>query len=620
MKRSWAWLFSFLIVGCDRAPTDSAAPGAQGGDVAAAAGIDQVDIPVISDEPVVQKVVELGRTDSRVQEHLRYLTKEIGPRLTSSHNLMVAEKWCRDQFETFGLSARLERWGEYPVGFDRGPWSGSVVGATGELAQLDFITPAWSPGVFGPTQGAAVKYPETMGELKKVEGRLEGAWVLRPRWRSGGPAKKLRERIDKALAKKNIAGQVVRVGGDEGELVHTRGKYKITWDELPRDVTIYLRGSQYDQVMAQMDDGKEPKLEFSIDNRFFNGPVPQYNVIAEIPGTEKPDEFVIIGGHIDSWDGAEGAVDNGTGVATTMEAARLLVAAGAKPKRTIRFMLWSGEEQGLLGSKGYVANHPEEMDKISAVLVHDGGTNYLAGLNVTPEIKAQLEPVLEPLTKLDEKFPFELQYADSLMTGGSDHSPFINAGAPGFFWNQEGESDYDHMHHTQFDTFDTAVADYQEHSAIVAAITAYQIANLDALLDRTNSAPIPWRRANVDLDGLKVRSVDKKGKAKTAGWKVGDEIVSVEGEEVKSRWNLFRKLQRGEAKKTVRIKRGGKEIDTVLDFSGDESEKERSRRRAERLDKYGPPPEKKEKQDEKDEKAEKAKKPAKTEKPAKSAA
>ena len=126
-----------------------------------------------------------------------------------------------------------------------------------------------------------------------------------------------------------------------------------------------------------------------------------YNVIADIPGTEKPDEIVIVGGHIDSWDGATGTTDNGTGVATTLEAARLLMAAGAKPRRTIRFMLWSGEEQGLLGSVAWIKDHAAELDNISAVLVHDGGTNYVSGIQATaamlPAMKIAFKPVIEML-------------------------------------------------------------------------------------------------------------------------------------------------------------------------------------------------------------------------------
>jgi hypothetical protein len=252
-------------------------------------------------------------------------------------------------------------------------------------------------------------------------------------------------------------------------------------------------------------------------------------------------------------------------------------------------MLWSGEEQGLWGSKKYVEQHPDEMERISAVVVHDGGTNYLSGLHVTPEMMAQMEQVFAPVQKLDAKFPFALERAESLRPGGSDHSPFIGAGVPGFFWDQDGESDYDHMHHTQFDTFETAVPAYQQHSALVVAIAAYGLANLDGMVERANSAPLPRRQTGARLDGLKVRSVEAKSKAAAAGWKPGDEIIAVEGEPVTNRWEAFGKLQSGGTKKVVRIRRGEKEIDTTLDFTGAEGEDERARREKERLEKFGEP-------------------------------
>src|SRR5439155_2352682 len=135
-------------------------------------------------------------------------------------------------------------------------------------------------------------------------------------------------------------------------------------------VSIRMVASQHKAIDDHLKAAKKVSLTIEINNKFVQGPIKLYNVIADLPGSEKPDEYVVFGGHIDSWDGATGATDNGTGVATTMEAARLLAKAGAKAKRTIRFMLFSGEEQGLLGSRAYVKAHPDEMKKISAVFVH----------------------------------------------------------------------------------------------------------------------------------------------------------------------------------------------------------------------------------------------------------
>jgi len=544
------------------------------------------DIPHVSDDPIVQKIVELGHTDSRVQDHLRHLTREIGPRLSSSHSLMEAERWTRDQFESWGLDATLEHWGDLPVGFDRGPQSGGLVEP--EEVAYDFTTPAWTPGVFGPVRGQAVVAPQSMKELKALKGKLEGAWVIHPYHEPGeGPSERTKKKLDEALAKAGVAGHVVRARDEKGELVHTGGDSRTRWADLPKEVRIDLRADQHKDLLERIASGQEVELEFSIDNRIFRGPVPQHNVIADITGSEKPDEYVIVGGHLDSWDGAEGALDNGTGVATTMEAARLLMAAGARPKRTIRFMLWSAEEQGLLGSRGYVEKYKDTMDKVSAVLVHDGGTNYLSGLGVTPEMMEQMQQVFAPVMKLDPNMPFELEPVESIRGGGSDHSSFIRAGVPGFFWRQAGESNYRCIHHTQLDTFDEVIPEYQRHSAMVVAIAAYNLASLDDLLNRENSQSLGRRDAGVDLDGLTVQKLEKDGKAKKAGWRVGDTVVEVDGKEVKSRWGLYRAVMAGEPRKKVKLKRGKRTVDTVLDFSDDPAEKEKAARRAEREKRFG---------------------------------
>lgn len=567
----------------DRGPTQ--APAAAPASAPAQAVAQAPNVPQVSDDPVVQRVVELGHTDNRVQEHLRHLTEEIGPRLTSSHNLMRAEAWTRDQFKSWGLQAWLEQWGTVPVGFDRGPWSGGMVSP--ERVDYDFITRSWTPGHYDPKPAAAVAYPKTLAEAKANKDKYAGAWVVRPR-RSGkdAPSEKTQAKIDGIMADAKVAGYIRPARNKEG-LVHTGGSFRIDWNDLPKDVEVSLRWDQFEDLQKRVDAGQAVELSFSIDNRFFNGPVPQHNVIADIPGTEKPDEYVIVGGHLDSWDGAVGAVDNGTGVSTTLEAARLLMAAGARPKRTIRFMLWGGEEQGLHGSKGYVEQHPELMSKISTVLVHDGGTNYLAGIRVTPDMRAQVDQVFEPIMKLNPDLPFEIGHADGLQTGGSDHTPFIRAGVPGFFWVQDGRSDYNHMHHTQHDTFATAIPEYQRHSAMVVAIAAYNFANLDGLLERRNSAPIPRRTMGIEMDGMKLKSVAKDSLAAKAGLKAGDQILEVAGVSADDRRAMWRAMRDAGDSLVVKVKRRGKTVEATIDFSQHEGEKERARRRKEWTEKYG---------------------------------
>ncbi|MBL4684710.1 MAG: M20/M25/M40 family metallo-hydrolase, partial [Nannocystaceae bacterium] len=537
---------------------------------------DDDEIPEVDGDAVVKSIVRLGHTDNHVTDHVAYLTQDIGPRLTGSHRLMEAEQWCRDQFASWGLTAHLERWGDFPVGFDRGPWSGGMVSP--EEIDFDFITPAWTPGVIGPLRGLATLYPKTLKELKRRKAEFAGAWVVRPRkW---DIERKLRDKLDAALADLKVAGLVVADRNAAGELVHTYGKSQIQWAELPSQVVVNLRADQHGDLVERLGESQKVELAFSIDNRFFNGPVPQHNVIADIVGTEKPEEIVVVGGHLDSWDGATGANDNGTGVATTMEAARLLMAAGAKPKRTIRFILWSGEEQGLLGSKGYVEAHGEQMDKFSAVLVHDGGTNYLSGIGVTPEMMPQMTAVFAPVLQLspDER-PFEVTEVPSLQPGGSDHSPFIHAGVPGFFWDQAGDSDYGRVHHTQHDTLANVVEEYQRHSAMVVAIAAYQLANLPELVERRNSAPLPRRRIGGMIDSkMVVDDLDDDGLGAKAGLKLGDKILSLDGKTYDNRWEAFRATQVGGPRKTLVIERNGKEHTIVLDWTGSEGEVQRAER------------------------------------------
>jgi len=541
---------------------------------------DDSDLPKVDGDEVVQAIVRLGHSEPKVSEHVGHLSVEIGGRLTGSHQLMVAEQWCKEQFESWGLTAKLEKWGDFPVGFDRGPWSGGMVAP--EEIDYDFITPSWTPGVLGPHRAHATLYPKSLADVKKRKAELKGKWVVRAR--SVDLDRKLRDKIDDALADAGVAGLIIEDRDSEGQLVHTYGNYEIEWTDLPRLVKINLRSDQHRDLVERINAKEKVELAFSIDNRFFNGPVPQHNVIADIVGSEKPNEIVVVGGHLDSWDGAQGSNDNATGVATTLEAARLLMAAGAKPKRTIRFMLWGGEEQGLLGSEAYVEAHGEEMDDYSAVLVHDGGTNYLSGISVTPEMMPQAKQVFAPVMQLSpEAMPFEISEADSLRTGGSDHTPFIRAGVPGFFWEQAGKSDYGYVHHTQHDTLDNVVEEYQRHSAMVVAISAYQLANLPDKLDRTNSAPLPRRRVGGMLSrDMLVNELDKDGLAAKAGVKLGDKVISVDGKPFDNRWAVFGAMQKGGPKKEVVLERKGKQLTITLDWTGEKGEAEREARRASR--------------------------------------
>jgi len=279
------------------------------------------------------------------------------------------------------------------------------------------------------------------------------------------------------------------------------------------DVEVNVTGNDYDYLNSRLADAVPIEVEFDLKRTLTAGPIPCYNVIAEIPGTELPDECVIVSAHLDSWDGpgSQGATDNGTGSSVVLEAARLLATSHVEPKRTIRFILWSGEEQGLLGSKAYVESLSEDqLAKISAAFVDDGGTNYEGGL---PAADCMI-PYLAAATAPVNGFFFSRPDYDTAVTdddatndkwagymnvnihssgetlkasGGSDHASFNKLGVPGFFWDEVGRANYRRGWHTQFDRLDLAIPEYLRQSATTMAVTAYQLACAPTRLPRTQA-------------------------------------------------------------------------------------------------------------------------------------
>jgi hypothetical protein len=549
-----------------------------------------VERALAAEDDTVARLIALGRSDNRVQEHLQHLCLEIGPRLTGSTNLTTACEWTKGVFESYGLTATMERWGEFPVGFERGPWRGGMVAP--ETLDFEFHTMSWTPGTNGPARGPALAYPTNEEELATLTPKLAGAWLVRPPSRElkledgtvvfEKPEQPSREFVTKVQDALVANGGLGEVRGSNSDLLVTGGNHQITWNELPKLVSVRTTKTHHDQLWTRMTKGEAVELEFDIQNTFVEGPIPQYNVIADLVGSEQPDEFVIVCGHLDSWDGAQGTVDNGTGSATTIEAARLLTRVGARPKRTIRFILWTGEEQGIFGSEAYAKLHAAELPGISAVLCHDGGTNYLSGLPVTADMKVQLEGPLAVLTTLDPAMPFEFKVMDGLSPVGSDSDVFIPLDVPGMFWEQAGRSDYDHYHHTQHDVFEAAIPEYQRHSSIVAAVAAYQIAGMPELVTRKNMRAPSARRMGVQLDGTKVTELTPDGRAAAAGILVGDMILTIEGAEMKSQQNISRALRDGGSTKLVKLKRGETELELTLDWSTDPDEPRRLKQAEER--------------------------------------
>lgn len=496
-----------------------------------------VDAPRIKlGEPrVIARIIEEGSRRNQAMSHLAELST-LGPRLTGSSLAEQANELTKRKFESWGLQASLHQWGTIATRFDRGPSYGRVLiksekkleDGTIDISlapgrEMEFTTLAWTSGTNGPTRGKVVRMPETEDEYAKFKDSLRGAWVLlkppastsrggiRGPGQRAGDRWQLRKDARDAVAKgekteKLAIDERVIFDGVAGFISTPKDSRDRVWttaikgwrdrqvgDIIP-DVEVVVRLSDYDAINSRVSDGEDVFVEFDLKHTLTPGPIPVYNTIAVLPGATKPDEYVIVCGHMDSWDGpgSRGTIDNGTGTAVALEAARLLSVSGARPDRTIIFALWTGEEQGLLGSKEWVKAFPEKVRNVSAVLNDDGGTNYQGGLkcmdtqadmlaaatapvNFLFTDSATGKPMVVNVQKNGKEFP---KFA------GSDHFSFIEAGVPGFFWDEVGRADYGYGWHTQFDRLDLAIPEYLVQSSVNAAVTAYNLACAPSLLPR----------------------------------------------------------------------------------------------------------------------------------------
>ncbi|HED65536.1 MAG TPA: M20/M25/M40 family metallo-hydrolase [Planctomycetes bacterium] len=459
------------------------------------------------DAAVVQSLIQEGKNNSHVWNTLETLSEVIGPRLTGSTRLLEANAWTRDEFRRMGLeNAHLAKWGTIPVGFDRGPSYAHMEEPVHR--EFEFTTRSWGAGTDGPVRAEVVMRPGTLEELAERGTELEGRWVLcpkrqrRPRRDETAEQKAAREEqeaIDAAIDEMDIVGRLVSSGEEIVITSAVRGWDELTMDTLPTRVEVLVRQSDYDAMAAELAKGAAVTVEADLANHFVEGPIPVYNTIAEIPGTERPDEVVIISGHLDSWDGpgSQGAQDNGTGVSVALEAARILMAVGVQPKRTIRFCLWTGEEQGLLGSRAYVEQLSDaEKAGISVVFVDDGGTNYQGGVACIEKMRPMLDAAIAPIQAAFPELPMENTTRDRMpRMGASDHASFTQVGIPAFFWDEKGSGgregkDYNFIHHTQHDRTRYAVEEYLVQSATCSAVVAYELAMADTMLPRETEADL----------------------------------------------------------------------------------------------------------------------------------
>jgi Zn-dependent M28 family amino/carboxypeptidase len=272
--------------------------------------------------------------------------------------------------------------------------------------------------------------------------------------------------------------------------------------------TIVLRNEDYGRIARIVADGSPVELEFKIVNRLYPEGKTSYNTVAEIPGSDKKDEIIMLGGHLDSWHSATGATDNAIGCAMMMEATRILKALGVQPRRTIRVALWSGEEEGLLGSQAYVKQHfgtaeepKPEFFKLDAYLNIDSGTGRVRGAGVFgPSEDADiLREILVPFTDLGVAGAVSNK---SRRLGGTDSTSFSQAGLPGVGLQQDPIEYFSHTWHTNLDTYERIVEEDAKKSAIVIAAAIYQLAMRDDPLPRFSKSDMPPKPAPTPTPGM----------------------------------------------------------------------------------------------------------------------
>jgi hypothetical protein len=455
----------------------------------------------------VRAIAARGGDSSRVADDLRHLTDVIGPRLTGSESSARAAAWGAARFRALGAdSVWTEPW-TLARAWTRGPVAVRLVAP--HVRALEGASVGWSPGTDGPVAGDVLFVDaRSEGELgERFGARLRGAWVMLraplPMPPADGapltaadsaalvarrrevlaPSRSDEERAfvaarPRLLAAMGAAG-ILHSGDKEGGLLTMYGSPLVD-APLPQLVLPHESFAMLHRLLAA---GERPRLEARIDNAFSAGPVAERNVLAELRGRERPDEVVLVAAHLDSWDLGTGASDDGAGVVAVLEAARILKESGARPRRTIRFALFGGEEQGLLGSRAYAASHRAELGRWQGVVVLDNGTGRITGMTVQgrDDLVPLWRALFEPIGALG---PFAVKAGRK---GGTDHLAFTPFGVPGFNYDQLPRG-YDRTYHSGIDTFDHAFPGDLAQAAAVMAATAYQLADAPRLLPR-NPAP-----------------------------------------------------------------------------------------------------------------------------------
>ena len=493
------------------------------------------------DAAALGKIRDEGMNRSKVMETAFYLTDVTGPRLANSDGLKRANEWTKKQLTQYGLAnANIEAWGDFGRGWDI---EKSYVAMTAPYYHaLIGVPKAWTPGTAGNLR-KQVAYVDvkTEADMAKYQGKLRDKIVLLPvpaplqpsfepdakrltaedlaklaeapagggaptaanRPAEANPearraammaARELRQKTTAMLMTEGAAAVLSPGRGTDGTVFTTNGA-PYAADAKPVLPELEMSSEDQLRLIRLVEAGIPVEVEMETKTRFQTQDLKGYNVVAEIPGTDKKlkSEVVMLGGHLDSWHAATGATDNAAGCAVMMEAVRILKATGLKPRRTIRIALWGEEEQGLHGSRNYVKNHfadpatmqlKPEHEKLAAYFNLDNGAGKIRGIYaqgneaVKPIFTAWLQPFAE----------MGASTVTSRNTGSTDHVAFDAVGLPGFQFIQDGLDYFSRTHHSNQDTYDRLVADDLKQASVVVASFVYNAAMRDQKLPRK---PLP---------------------------------------------------------------------------------------------------------------------------------
>jgi carboxypeptidase Q len=495
-----------------------------------------IAVPVLAQEAVdtamARKIKNEGLNHSKVMETAFYLTDVSGPRISGSPELKHAQDWAVTQLTSWGLvNAHREPWGKFGKGWEVQKNYAAIT--VPYYHAIIAIPKAWTPGTNGPINGDVVVIKaDSLSDMDKYKGKLQGKIVMfetkpnvertfkpdavrytdsalnamadakakdgqRPAFNRNSPQflarRKLiamRAAINEFLYNEHVALVLSQARGTDGTVFTTNGaSYADTAKATNPELEV--SGEDFQRILRLAKAGIKVNMEADIKTQFYTDDLQGYDVVAEIPGTDKhlKDQVVIIGGHLDSWHGATGATDNAAGSAVMMETMRILKAVNFKPKRTIRIVLWSSEEQGLFGSQGYVKNHfgdpktmvlKPEQAKVSAYYNLDNGTGKIDGIYLQGDSAAG--PIFQSWLA-----PFKDISSGTVTisnTGSTDHVSFDAVGIPGFQFIQDSMDYGARTHHSNQDTYDKLSEDDLKQSAAIVAWFVYNTSQRNDMIPR----------------------------------------------------------------------------------------------------------------------------------------